>query len=165
MVQELIFYNQKLFINKIKEIKTMLPNTRRRAGFPYDWDNFFGNDLMRSAAGETRKSTVPAVNIMEEEDKFMLEFATPGMKKKDFKIELHNDVLTVSSDRKEEKEEEKDNYSRREFHYQSFCRSFSLPESADTEKIEAKQENGVLNIIIPKKEESLEKGPRSIDIS
>ncbi len=96
---------------------------------------------------------VPAVNIKEENDKFVLEMAAPGMKKDDFQINLDNYQLTISSEKKEEKKEQEDNYTRREFLYSSFSRSFTLPKSIDIEKIKADYKNGILSIVLPKKEE------------
>ena len=96
---------------------------------------------------------VPAVNIKEENDKFVLEMAAPGMKKDDFQINLDNYQLTISSEKKEEKKEKEDNYTRREFLYSSFSRSFTLPKSIDIEKIKADYKNGILSIVLPKKEE------------
>ncbi|RME14773.1 MAG: Hsp20/alpha crystallin family protein, partial [Bacteroidetes bacterium] len=82
-------------------------------------------------------STIPSANIKESEDKFEVELGIPGVKKEDIKIDLENDVLTISSEQKEEKSEEKDNYTRREFNYSAFSRSFTLPDIVDTDKITA----------------------------
>jgi len=103
---------------------------------------------------EKFQGDIPAVNIKEENDKFILEMAAPGMKKSDFHINLENDVLTISSEKKEEKEEKQENYTRREFYYNTFSRSFNLPESVDAEKIKADYKNGILSITLPKKEET-----------
>ncbi len=96
---------------------------------------------------------IPAVNIKEEKDKFVLEMAAPGLKKDDFKINLDNYQLTISAETKDEKKEKEDNYTRREFVYNSFSRSFTLPKTIDIEKIKADYKSGVLNILLPKKEE------------
>ena len=95
--------------------------------------------------------TVPAVNIREDNDRFWVEVAVPGKQKEDFKIKVENNSLTISSEETEETPQE-GRFSRREFRYNSFSRSFTLPKSADPDKISAKYENGVLNILIPKKE-------------
>jgi HSP20 family protein len=112
-------------------------------------------NLERNFLGRVDEYTgdVPAVNIKEENDKFVLEMAAPGMKKDDFQINLDNYQLTISSEKKEEKKEKEDNYTRREFLYSSFSRSFTLPKSIDIEKIKADYKNGILNIVLPKKEE------------
>ena len=93
--------------------------------------------------------------------------AVPGMKKSDFNIEIENQILTISSETRTENEKEDDdsNYTRREFGYASFQRSFTLPESVDDDKIEAKYNEGILNIELPKKEEAKRQPPRKIDIS
>ncbi len=96
---------------------------------------------------------IPAVNIKEENDKFVLELAAPGMKKDDFKINLDNYQLTISAETKNEKKEKEDNYTRREFVYNSFSRSFTLPKTIDIDKIKADYRNGILDIVLPKKEE------------
>lgn len=109
-------------------------------------------------------SDVPAVNIKDEKDQYLLEFAAPGLKKQDFKIDLDNYVLTVSSEKKQEKEEKESNYSRREFVYSSFTRSFTLPKTVNVEKIKADYSDGILSITLPKKEEEA-KLTRQIEIS
>ncbi len=96
---------------------------------------------------------IPAVNIKEENDKFVLEMAAPGMKKDDFQINLDNYQLTISSEKSEKNEEKKDNYTRREFMYSTFSRSFTLPKTIDVDKIKADYKNGILTVILPKKEE------------
>ena len=96
---------------------------------------------------------IPAVNIKEENDKFVLELAAPGMKKDDFKINLDNYQLTISAETKSEKKEKEDSYTRREFVYNSFSRSFTLPKTIDIDKIKADYRNGILDIVLPKKEE------------
>ena len=97
---------------------------------------------------------VPAANIKENEKTFDIEIAVPGMKKEDFKINLENNVLTISSEKEEQKNEETKNYTRKEFVYGSFSRSFTLPKIVETEQIKAVYENGILNIQLPKKEEA-----------
>jgi HSP20 family protein len=112
-------------------------------------------------------TTIPAVNIRETSENFVVEMAAPGMKKDDFKIELDGNLLTINSE-KEDEYEEKDGekYSRKEFSYQSFQRTFQLPkEVVDSEKIEARYENGLLQLLIPKKEEAKQKPPRTIRIA
>ena len=110
--------------------------------------------------------SIPAVNIQETEDNFLVEVAAPGKAKEDFNIELDNDVLTISSEsKKENTEEEKGKFTRREFSYSTFKRAFSLPETVDSAKINASYENGVLLINLPKKEEAKVQAKRMIEIS
>jgi HSP20 family protein len=108
--------------------------------------------------------TTPAVNIQEKNDAYLVEVAAPGLKKEDFNVNLDNDILTISSE-KEAKEGQDDRFTRREFSYSSFERSFSLPQTTEAEKIEAKYENGILKIKIPKKEIAIKKSPKQIKIS
>lgn len=135
---------------------------------PSLFDRFFNNDLFDWSASNysNTNTTLPSVNIKESSDDFEVEVAAPGFTKNDFRIELNHDLLTISSD-KEIENETKDGqiFSLREFSYQSFSRSFTLPNTADSEKIGAKYENGILRIVIPKKEEARPKPARQISIS
>lgn len=129
-------------------------------------ESFFENDFptFGSAFNKVIGSTVPSANIKETDESFQIELAAPGLKKENIQIDLENDVLTISYEQKEEKSEEKDNYTRREFNYTSFSRSFYLPEIADAEKITAEYKDGVLNIHIPKKESVIKKSQKKIEI-
>lgn len=123
-------------------------------------------NLERNFLGRVDENSgdIPAVNIKEENDKFILEMAAPGMSKDAFKINLDNYQLTISSEQKKEKKEKEDNYTRREFVYSSFSRSFTLPKTIDVEKIKADYKNGILLLTLPKKEEEA-KLSRQIKIS
>lgn len=121
--------------------------------FPSFLDEFFGGDIFSSTKNSSFiGNSLPAVNVKENNTNFQLEVAAPGMKKGDFKIELENNILGISSETREEKTEEEENYTRREFSYSSFRRTFSLPETVNEDDISAKYDNGVLKITIPKKE-------------
>ena len=115
--------------------------------------DFFDNLIERNENFE-KDYSAPAVNIIENKDTFEVDMAVPGIDKKDIKINLEKDMLSIASEIEEKKEEEKVNYSHREFSYSKFCRTFSVPKSIDQNKIKAKFENGILNIILPKKEEA-----------
>lgn len=136
-------------------------------GVPSLWDNFFGRDLFDFENASPSGTTLPAVNIKENQEDFQVEVAAPGMKKSDFRIELDNNLLIISSEKEENNEEsDKDGYySRREFSYQSFKRTFTLPGTVEGEKINAKYDDGVLRIVIPKKEEAKQKPARQIEIA
>ena len=108
---------------------------------------------------------VPSVNITENAEEFKIEMAAPGLERKDFKVEVENGVLCISSEKEEESKEEKKNYTRREYSYNSFSRSFTLPENSLPDKINAKYENGVLNITLPKKEVTVSKPAKEIKVS
>jgi len=130
-------------------------------GFTNFFDNF---DLTHNGLTKESKGDVPSVNIIENDKNFVLEFAAPGVKKDDFNINLENQVLTVSRETKEEKEVKKENYTRKEFTYGSFSRSFTLPKSVKFENIAADYSQGILRITLPKKEEEA-KLSREISIS
>lgn len=97
---------------------------------------------------------VPAVNIAETENEFHVELAVPGLKKEDFKINLDKNVLSVAAEKKAENIEEGKKFSKREYSYNSFVRSFTLPESADQSKIEADYTDGILKLTVAKREEA-----------
>jgi HSP20 family protein len=97
---------------------------------------------------------IPAVNIAETENEFQIELAVPGLKKEDFKISLDKNVLSVSAEKKTENVDEGKKYSKREYSYNSFVRSFTLPESVDYAKIDAQYNDGVLSLSVAKKEEA-----------
>jgi HSP20 family protein len=114
---------------------------------------------------ETLNTTVPAVNIKENETDFELELALPGFKKDDFSIEVDENILTISSEAKLESENKENNYTRREFSYSSFKRAFTLPETIDEAKINANYDSGILRLSLPKREEALPKPKRLIEIA
>ncbi len=114
---------------------------------------------------ENGKNNVPAVNIKENEKDFELELAIPGLKKEDVNIEVDENILTISSEVKSDKEIKENNFTRKEFSFSSFKRAFSLPETIDEDKINAKHEDGILKLTLPKKEEALPKPKRLIEIA
>ncbi len=132
-----------------------------------DWiDNFFSSDLPSVFTSNFNTGmTLPKVNIRETADAFWVEMAVPGMKKSDFHIDLDNQLLSISTELKREEESKEENYTRREFGYSSFKRTFTLPESVDDSKINASYNDGILNIHLPKKEEAKQKPARTIKIS
>lgn len=109
--------------------------------------------------------TLPKVNIRETKDAYFVDMAVPGLKKSDFQIELDNKLLSISTEVKEKNEHQEENFTRREFGYSSFKRSFSLPETIKEDAIKAEYKDGVLSIHLPKKEEAKQKPSRSIKIS
>jgi HSP20 family protein len=144
----------------------MLPALRKRSSFPSLIDEFFGGDVLPGFFLDfDKRIATPAVNIIESKDDYRIEVAAPGLNKDDFKINIENNVLTISAEKEEKTENEGESFVRREFNYASFSRSFTLPESMDTEKISAKHKDGVLDVIIPKKEEAKQKPARNIKIS
>lgn len=138
------------------------------SNYPSVFDRFFDNDMLswNSRHFSDTNTTLPSVNIKENIDEFIVEVAAPGFDKNDFNVEVENDILTISSEKKvENKEKDSERVTKREFSYQSFSRSFTLPVLVEREKIKAKYDNGILNILIPKKEEAKPKPPKRIEIS
>ncbi|WP_291046890.1 MULTISPECIES: Hsp20/alpha crystallin family protein [unclassified Empedobacter] len=107
----------------------------------------------------------PAVNIKENEDSFEILLAAPGLNKEDFSIEIDENILKISSEFKQNEEVKEEKFSRKEFNFSSFRRAFTLPETINEDKIEASYVNGILQLVLPKKEEALPKEKRSIQIS
>ncbi|WP_339816303.1 Hsp20/alpha crystallin family protein [uncultured Imperialibacter sp.] len=138
--------------------------------FPSVFDSFLGRDLFDFENGLVNSpgASVPAVNVKETEEGFDVEVAAPGFNKKDFHVEVNNNLLTISSEKevKNEQKDENGRYTRREFGYSSFKRSFTLPENVvNAEKIGATYENGILHVSIPKREEAKPKPVRQIAIA
>jgi HSP20 family protein len=125
------------------------------------------DELFKDWMGGTQviNRMVPPVNIRENENSFMVELMAPGMRKEDFNIELENDLLTISSEIKQENNEENGKYTKREFTFSSFRRSFTLPETVKEDDINASYQDGILKITLPKKEEALPKPKRLIEIA
>ncbi|MCX6260253.1 MAG: Hsp20/alpha crystallin family protein [Bacteroidia bacterium] len=130
------------------EDKAMLPTIARRNFRPFYMGSIFDNDFFPVMSANT--NSMPAVNIKEDEKSFMLDLAVPGIEKKDLKIDINEDLLTISSETKNDSEENKDGYKRKEFSYTSFCRSFQIPENVNREKIEANYKDGILSVSLPK---------------
>jgi HSP20 family protein len=134
---------------------------------PSMFDRLFEGDLFdwSNRNFSLTNTTLPSVNIKENTDAFTVEVAAPGFDKGDFKLELNHDLLTISSEKQVENEtKEGEQFTKREFSYQSFNRSFTLPHTADGDKIEAAYDNGILKVSIPKKEEAKPKPSRRIEI-
>ncbi|QEE49862.1 Hsp20/alpha crystallin family protein [Flavobacterium alkalisoli] len=138
-------------------------------GFPgLFFDDIFGRELFNWENGNfsTTSTTLPSVNIRESADHFEVEVAAPGMDKNDFSVTLEENTLTISSGKEQNENTQEGYYTRREFSYQSFQRSFELPKNVvDEDQISARYENGLLLLTIPKKEEAKQKPPRLIEIS
>ena len=145
----------------------MMPVRRTQGWLPGILDDFFGNEWV-----DKTSSTAPAVNVIEPDKEYKVEIAAPGLTRDDFKIDINEDnELTVSMEKKVEKNEESEKegtnhtYLRREVSYSSFRQRMILPDNVNVDNIDAKMENGVLTIDIPKKtEEEKRKNMRQIDI-
>lgn len=136
--------------------------TRRNAADP--WRDFFDLDLFGDRFNPA-KSSLPAVNIAEDGKNYIVDVVAPGFKKEDFKINVEDDMLTISAESKHESEEggRGKEYTRREYSYSSFTRSFRLPDNAKDDSIAARYNDGVLEITIPKAEEQ-QKATRQVNV-
>ena len=143
---------------------TLVKSNKSGNLFPSVFSDFFDNDRFFSNQWFEKASNVPAVNIKETDAEFDVELAAPGFKKGDLKVDIDNNVLTISAEKKEEKEEENKRFTRKEFSYSSFSRSFTLPQSVNADKIDAKYNDGILKLIIPKKEEAKAKAKKEIKV-
>jgi HSP20 family protein len=131
------------------------------------FNDFFNRDWLDWSTHNfsDTNTTLPSVNILEGTDSYEVDMAAPGLEKKDFKIELNHGVLTISSENKVEKETKNGKqFMRREYSYQSFSRSFALPDTVESEKISAKYENGILKVVLPKKDVPKSRPLKSIEI-
>jgi HSP20 family protein len=144
---------------------SMAPARSVFSDFFSDVDRFFENDMwgMPSRMGQQMMANVPATNIRENDKDYSIEVAAPGMRKEDFNIDVNEGMLTISSEREEEKNDEQENYTRREYNYSSFSRSFRLPESVKEDDIKASYKDGVLHVSVPKGKDK-EKPTRKIKI-
>ncbi|HCC95074.1 Hsp20/alpha crystallin family protein [Empedobacter falsenii] len=151
--------------NEIKNLNIQDMNTVRknRANyFPFGFENAMRPKFETFVNSQNQ---FPAVNIKENEDSFEILLAAPGLNKEDFSIEIDENILKISSEFKQNEEVKDEKFSRREFNFSSFKRAFTLPETINEDKIEASYVNGILQLVLPKKEEALPKEKRSIQIS
>lgn len=124
---------------------------------PSVFDDFFSkpwNEMFNGGTAWGRTLTVPAANITEHKNEYLISLAVPDMKKEDFKIDVDAGMITISSEKEDSNEEKDKKFTRKEYNYSSFSRSFALPEDIVKEKIEAKYEGGVLKVILPRREEA-----------
>jgi HSP20 family protein len=144
-----------------------VPVTRSVFSDLLDTDRFFGTDVFNNMFS----MNVPAANIRETDNEFIIELAAPGLNKEDFRINVDNGVLSISSEREQETPQSSDDgqgnerYTRREYSYTAFTRSFILPDAIMDDNIQAKYENGVLKIVLPKREEARRKPRQEVKIS
>ncbi|WP_339916659.1 Hsp20/alpha crystallin family protein [Yeosuana marina] len=121
----------------------------------------FGNEFMSNF---NTGITLPAVNVIDEANDFVVEMAVPGLNKSDFNINIDNHVLSIGVEKETKHNESSENYTRREFGYSSFKRTFSIPESVDVEKISATYKDGIMRVVLPKRDEAKKKPIKTIEI-
>jgi HSP20 family protein len=131
------------------------------------FENFFGRDTDEFFNLARLGTEAPAVNVKEDNEAIWVEVAAPGLRKEDFKVTLENGLLTITAESRAEHEEKNQagRYTRREFSYRGFSRSFTLPNTVEVDRIDARYQDGILHLAIPKKEEAKRKGPRQIAIA
>jgi HSP20 family protein len=132
---------------------------------PKLYNGFFGKEAMNEFFAPASTGSIPAVNVVENKEGFRIEVAAPGLQKSDFKLNLEKNQLTISAHQEQNEEASNEKYSRREFKYSSFQRTFTLPNSVDGEKIAASYVDGILKVELPKREEAIEKPLREIEIA
>ncbi|MEM1215001.1 MAG: Hsp20/alpha crystallin family protein [Bacteroidota bacterium] len=127
--------------------------------------NRFFDEFFPTAPQKTHfRTNRPAVNVQETDDDFTLAVAAPGFEKGDFEVKVDDGILTISVERQEDAETKHEGYTRREFHYGNFTRRFTLPEAANDADISATYTNGILTVVLPKKEEAKPQPARLIEI-
>ena len=144
------------------KIKVMNMIRKTTPWFPSLFDEFFTRDFGIDLAPRTHQT--PAVNIIEKDNAFQLDLVAPGMEKKDFDVELEEDTLTISTTAENEIVQNDTQFTRREFDYASFTRSFRIPETIDTKNIKANYKNGLLSIVLPKRKEAIPEPKKQIEI-
>jgi len=151
---------QNLYTMSLIKFRT---NPAQTANFDSFFNDFFEGEFFPKSLNH-KSGSLPAANIRETETGFHVELAAPGMKKEDFNIELNEDLLSIRTEKQEEQEEKDGKYTKREFNYSSFVRSFRLPEEVDIDSIRASYSDGLLSLDIPKKEMEETKKVKQIEI-
>jgi HSP20 family protein len=147
----------------LAKVKNSAPTVPNLSSWFDDW---FGRDYPSFFnTGFQTGLSIPAVNIKENPDSFLVELAAPGMNKSDFNIHLDNGLLTISCELQNEDNHSNENFTRKEFSYNSFKRTFTLPDAVNGDKISAKYMNGILAITLPKRDEAKQKPVRTININ
>lgn len=147
-------------------MRMTLIKSNKGDAFPKLFSDFFdGDDFFTNRWFEREfKESLPAVNIKENGTEFKVELAVPGFKKDEFKVHVENDLLTISAEKKEEKKEEGEKYTRKEYSYNSFSRSFNIPKSANGDAVVASYTDGILQLSIPKKQDAQQTKKKEIKV-
>lgn len=139
---------------------------RRRETMPSIFNDFFKpwDKWFDGGFGLGNRMTVPAVNIVERENQYEISLAAPGMKKSDFQIDVSGNMLTISAETEEKREEKEGRHTREEFNFTTFSRTFTLPDGVMKERIDASYENGLLKVALPKTEEAKKTAAKHITV-
>ena len=140
--------------------------SRQREAVPSMFNDFFRpwNEWFDNGGFMGRTLSMPAVNISEAKDSYHVSLAVPGMKKDDFKVDVEGNMLTISSEKSETKEANEEKYTRKEYNYSSFSRSFTIPDDVEIEKIDARYQDGELKLTLPRKEEAKKSSAKKISV-
>ena len=140
--------------------------SRQREAVPSMFNDFFRpwNEWFDNGGFMGRTLSMPAVNISEAKDNYLVSLAVPGMKKDDFKVDVEGNMLTISSEKSETKEANEEKYTRKEYNYSSFSRSFTIPDDVEIEKIDARYQDGELKLTLPRKEEAKKSSAKKISV-
>jgi len=140
--------------------------SRQREAVPSMFNDFFRpwNEWFDNGGFMGRTLSMPAVNISEAKDSYLVSLAVPGMKKDDFKVDVEGNMLTISSEKSETKEANEEKYTRKEYNYSSFSRSFTIPDDVEIEKIDARYQDGELKLTLPRKEEAKKSSAKKISV-
>ncbi len=140
--------------------------SRQSEAVPSMFNDFFRpwNEWFDNGGFMGRTLSMPAVNISEAKDSYLVSLAVPGMKKDDFKVDVEGNMLTISSEKSETKEANEEKYTRKEYNYSSFSRSFTIPDDVEIEKIDARYQDGELKLTLPRKEEAKKSSAKKISV-
>jgi HSP20 family protein len=151
--------------SKKESNKTMDSNFNGLPTLPSWFDDILGKGFTSEYLSNFNTGiTLPAVNVIESNDEFILEMAVPGFKKSDFQVNIDNNILSISAEIDSENNQTAGNYTRREFGYATFKRTFDIPETVETDHIFAKYNDGILKITLPKRDEAKKKPVKTIQI-
>lgn len=143
---------------------SFIPSLRDNLSEVFDFDHMFDRPLFETLRNGNKFSRIPATNIRETNKEYLVELAAPGMKKSDFHVDIDNDLLEIKVEKEEESKDKGENFTRREYDFTSFYRSFNLPDSVHSEKIKAEYQDGILKVHIPKVEETQKKTVKEIAV-
>ncbi len=154
-------------LKKQKKMSNLIAKRSDNDTLPTIFSDFFQTDPFFRPGWLEREfgKTMPSANIKENDKDYQIDLIAPGFKKDEFTIDLDEDMVTISAEKKEEKTTEKERYTRKEYSYNSFSRAFSLPKNANQEKMVAKYEDGVLHLTLPKRAEAKENAKKKVAIS